>query len=746
MTWLDVGNGWRNLFLLSCALQALALGVLFALRGWFSKRSKAACFLTGAAVTPLAQYLWMLLLAFLWPKAPVSIYIGVPPALAAAGLVWMLLRRVRRLPALLRQGAAFLRRVCRMDKPTLISLCFALCMAILVLPSCVRFCSSMNAIQGGDAGEYMALAERYCEDRSVGNLLEKEETVGHFRGHSHFPSLELYMSYGLFHTGGAEYGYPFDKAAFTGVGMLTFYVIAAYLALLLVFCDERKPWVLLGALLLNLTPNLYDSIAAAPRDLWRILALFIAILAFGGLRPTGGGVWRYLGKLLFSFALCFTVMSAHVVCFVVLPFVVLSWVLWRWGEALWRRNRTAVRTLLSAAGVALAGAGGVLTAYAGNLWCFRKWGEMSPWRLMTTYTDAPWYAMYMDMEYKLDETTTHLNFFQAKDDILLSYATPLGIWGFRLALVAFLGVVAWLICRRLRLKKQEQALTLESNALHDGPTAVFLAAKDDAASRLASRLLFCALLTLTTMAAMAGFLDSPLYSFSGSFAKVPRYTLQWFMLAGVMICAALSALPALWPRLLSVFESRHGQWLKRRDASGAWRKACLALPAALCALLCAAAFIKGVSQTGYTASYYRDSRSVMESESILLDKGYRERYGLLTAVADAMPPDEKLLITRVGYQYALKGKGYCLLSNPIVPILNMRADEIAGELKRLNAGMLATEPGFWDERYFPLTTLHQYLQTLPPAQVIETETMRLYLLDEKLVPVAQEALKAAEQD
>ena len=42
MTWLDVGNGWRNLFLLSCALQALALGCLFCAHGWFVKQSKAA--------------------------------------------------------------------------------------------------------------------------------------------------------------------------------------------------------------------------------------------------------------------------------------------------------------------------------------------------------------------------------------------------------------------------------------------------------------------------------------------------------------------------------------------------------------------------------------------------------------------------------------------------------------------------------------------------------------------------------
>ena len=55
MTWLDIGNGWRNLFLLSCALQAAALGLWFCLRGWFSPRHRVACFLTGVAATPVRK-------------------------------------------------------------------------------------------------------------------------------------------------------------------------------------------------------------------------------------------------------------------------------------------------------------------------------------------------------------------------------------------------------------------------------------------------------------------------------------------------------------------------------------------------------------------------------------------------------------------------------------------------------------------------------------------------------------------
>ena len=717
MTWLDIGNGWRNIYLLSCMIQMGALGCVFAARGWFS-HSRTACFLTGVAATPIVQYLWTLLLAAVWPGAPRLVYIGALPALGALCALVMDILRLRRLKEKLSQLLAYVKKLVRFDKPALAALCFALCLAMLIGPACVRFMSSMDSISGGDAGEYMALGQRFCEDRSLWNLLEKEETVGHFRGHSHFPSLELYMSYGLFHTDGTV-GYPHDKAAFTGLGMLIFYAGAAYLALLLHFCREKKVCVLLGVVLFNLVPELYWSVAGAPRDIWRILALLWAALAFAGLKEDGN--WKqYLGKLLWVLCLCFTVMSTHVVCFVVLPFIVIAWVLWRFLHAGLTSYAGTWKALGRSVGLAVAGAVGTLCAFAGNLWCFVKWGEMSPWRLMTTFTDAPWYDMYMDIEYKLDETTTHLNFFEAKDSILMGYATPIGTWGWRLALIAALAVIVCLIVKRAAMRRQAQEI--RRNA--DGAVAVGIFDHGFGAA-LGSDMGLCALLCLLTLAPMTGVLDSPLYSFSGSFLKLPRYTLQWFMLCNVMICASLAALIDLWPEMLSRVKKLSG---------AAWVKT---LPAWLCALLCLLAMVKGTNQTGYTNTFYRNSRSVMESQSILLDNSFRDRYALLMDVAEHVADDQKILITRVGYQYPLRGKGYLLTSNPIVPLMNLPLEEVDAALDEMNAVMLATEPDFWDNRYYPLSTLHEWLSQLPPEQIVETEEMRLYLIDPALVPYAQ---------
>ena len=54
----------------------------------------------------------------------------------------------------------------------------------------------------------------------------------------------------------------------------------------------------------------------------------------------------------------------------------------------------------------------------------------------------------------------------------------------------------------------------------------------------------------------------------------------------------------------------------------------------------------------------------------------------------------------------------------------------------MNVTMLATEPDFWDERYYPLSALGIYLDALPRDQIVETADMRLYLLDRSLIPYA----------
>ena len=127
--------------------------------------------------------------------------------------------------------------------------------------------------------------------------------------------------------------------------MNTFYMAAAYLALLIVACRGRRRWVLLGVVLFNLVPDLFFSVESAPRDIWRILALLWAMLFFAGLEPRGLRK-AYLGKLILCFAVCFTVMSTHVVCFVVLPFIVAAWVIWRWLEARMTELKGAAGVLL----------------------------------------------------------------------------------------------------------------------------------------------------------------------------------------------------------------------------------------------------------------------------------------------------------------------------------------------------------------------------------------------------------------
>ncbi|MBE5802084.1 MAG: hypothetical protein E7319_07330 [Clostridiales bacterium] len=732
MTWLDLGNGWRNLYLLSCMLTAFALGVLFSVHRLFAKRSRAACFLTGVAATPFVQYLWTLILSILWPMASKWVYIGVLPALSVLYLAVLAVLNLRRIPALFRKGWEFVRRIFRFDKPALMCLCFALCIVVLIAPVCVRFCSSMNSlVLSGDSGEYMALAERYCNDRSLQHLLEKEELEGRFRGHSHFPSLEMYMSYGLFHTS-EDFGYPYDKPAVSGLGMLTFYVIAAYGALLLTLCREKKPYILLGVVLLNLIPNLYDSVSGAPRDLWRMLALMLAVVYFLGLNVRSQGWLRTLGKAAATLLVCFVVMSAHVVCFVQLPFIVVAWVIWQWLSSLYARDKQAGRTLLRSIVVAVGGAMGTLIAFSGNLWCYFRWGELSPWRLMTTFTEAPWYQGYMLQDYRIEETTTQLNFFADVDGILYAHASPVGPWGLRLALIALLGVGIALVIRRLKLHRQVKAVMVEHPS--DGPVAVIFK-QDEASVHLADDLLYAALMTLMLLAPMTGILDTSFYSFSGTFASMPRYTLQWFLMAAVMICTVLAALHDLWPKLLDWLRSKHPA-----KVSEGLMQNLRALPAWLCVLLCLLGVVQGTKQTGYADSFYRTSRHVMESETLLLDNGFQEKFALLMALAEETDEDQMILIPRTGYQYPLHGRGHVLDANPIVPVMNLTLEEVPGELEHMNVAMLATESAFWDNRYYPASTLAAYLEALPQEQRIEHGGMRYYLLDPRLAAYAQDWL------
>ena len=155
------------------------------------------------------------------------------------------------------------------------------------------------------------------------------------------------------------------------------------------------------------------------------------------------------------------------------------------------------------------------------------------------------------------------------------------------------------------------------------------------------------------------------------------------------------------------------------------------------------AFVQGTRQTGYANSFYRYSRTVVEDPQTLLDNGFLERYGLLMAAARHVPQDKKILITRTGYQYPLAARGYVLTSNPIVPLMNLPAQEVWEALKRLDVALLATEPDFWDERYYALSTLSGVLNALPPRQILQDGHMRLYVLDADLAAAISAELSAA---
>lgn len=694
MTWLDIGNGWRNLFLLSCALQAFSLGVLFAARRVFWKDHRVAAFFAGAAVTPFAQFLWMLLLSLLWPKAPKLVYIGVPPALAAGYLLWLVVKHRKRWMELLSGGWEKIKRI-RLDRAAVVSVCFAAAMGALLLPVCVRLATSAVAAQA-DSGEYMGLALRYAEGRDTAALFEKDDIQADYRGHSHFPSLELYMAYGLMHTSDTC-GYPYDKPMFTATGLLVFYLLAAFIALCLRAARGKLRWLMLALLLFNLIPNLIFSVATAPRDTWRCLAVLLAALLFFDLRPAKG--WRYLLSLLAAFMICFAAMSAHVVCFVIVPFIVLAWAAVVIAEAVAGRDKP-FRALLKTAGMAVSGAAGVLLAFAGNLFCYAKWGELSPWRVLTSYTDAPWYATYMRMEYRLEETTTHLDFWKARYDIVMAYATPVGIWGMRLALAALVVGVVWMLWKRTQ------------------KPAGLVRVKPDVS------VITVALLTLFTLAPMTGLLDTGFYSFSGTFIKLQRYTLQWYLFACAMIAATGAFLEDRWPALLAWAQTK-----LRRAAFPQWTAK---IPAFACALLCVAWFASGTGVTGYSASFYRYGRPMLTDSLYAQDTYFTSRYDTLIRFARLVPADRKIIIARESYQYPLHSRALLLTANPVAPLLNLTLAEIPAALTAKNVVAVATEPNFWDERFYAETTLSEYLSTLPPDQIVQEDNMRIYILDADL--------------
>ena len=716
MTWLDIGNSYRNIYLLSIFFQAIALGLLFAKNKWFSKKSPISCFLTGVSITPFVQYLFMLILAFLWPNAPKEFIVLTLPIIAISYCSFLFFTNIKNAKQLIKSGYKWIKSTFKLNKTTIICLCFALCMFILIFPSMLRFLSSMSTVTGGDSGEYLGLSLKYAEDRNISPMLDKNYEPGTLRQHSHFPSYELYNSYALLHTG-EVLGYPFDKPAFTGIGLLAFYMFFAYLALLFHFCNNNIAYISLGILLFNLVPNLFHSIQGAPRDIWRILAVLVSVLFFSGITEKGNKR-KYIAKCLLVFILCFTVMSTHVVCFVILPFVVLAWGVYRVLIALFTKETSLAYTFFRCLGLGLIGALGTLLAFSGNIYCYIKWGQMSPWRLMTTFTSAPWYNMYMQLDYKLEETTTNLNFFEAFSDILMSYSTKIGIWGFWLALFLLLFFVVILILKYV-CKKNNNTITnyIDNNFLSYA---------------------YLSLIVIFTLAPMTGVLDNPVYSFSGSFLKMQRYTLQWFMLCGIIIPSTLYFIQMLLNYNKVVLSNLITKKLK------VVTPIIFNIPIYLCAFLCIVSFVNGTKQTGYSTSYYRFSRDIMENPYYLLDESYIKQYGLLTHLQDNLKDEEKILISRVGYQYALRNEGLVLLSNPISPLLNLKLSEIEQGLKDKNIVMLATQGDFWDKRYFPLSTLGIFAENLPKEQIIDTENMRIYLFDDTLVSIANEYLKLQE--
>jgi hypothetical protein len=312
---------------------------------------------------------------------------------------------------------------------------------------------------------------------------------------------------------------------------------------------------------------------------------------------------------------------------------------------------------------------------------------------MTTFTDAPWYALYMQTEYKLEETTTHLNFWKDRYDIVMAYATPVGIWGLRLAVAGLLAALIVLVVRRVRLRREIARCCRRAMRRRGGRDHPPERRAEGRAER-AGAVLAASLFTLLTLAPMAGLLDTRLYSFSGAFLTLQRYTLQWFMLACAAIASTLAAAEAEWPALLKWgVRAGGGLWLPCAGAClrrGCGRGGSGGAGGALCAL----AFVQGTKESGYANSFYRYGRPMLTDGDMAQDAGFLKRYDLLLQLNNLVPQDEKILVTRPGYQYALRARGYVLTSNPIVTLMDLPLSEIGAALKEDERGGAVHRAGF----------------------------------------------------
>ena len=173
----------------------------------------------------------------------------------------------------------------------------------------------------------------------------------------------------------------------------------------------------------------------------------------------------------------------------------------------------------------------------------------------------------------------------------------------------------------------------------------------------------------------------------------------------------------MWPTLVErVRDALPARMQALRKAAASAQPFLLKLPACLCMPLCLMSVVKGTNQTGYTNTFYRYSRDVMESERILLDNGFRERYGMLMAVAEHVEEDQKILITRSGISTRSGGAATCCTTNPIVPLMNLPLEEVEAaleEMQRGHAGHRTAISG--TSGTDPLSTLNAYLETLSAA-------------------------------